>query len=325
MECRTVRVYLCFLFLTIIGAINGCRQSVQYLHRLKIKVAQMEEWTQILLYFGKDLVRLLEEVGNQETCQQGLLASTAKSRLSIPWNSSRDISGSSFQYFFKMDLYLYFKYHILRVLLLLILVLTADWAPCGDGCQRRGGHWGGAAGRWSGRPRGAPPPSRSPCRPRYNLQFHPARGKSLIIVLQDKNEALPKGWMKKRQFWSTLSEGVELMTGFDWYNVATIFCEKKMSPIWVIIFQKILKSVKITAILVKFSKKNTLPQNFHQNWWQKETQIGRNFLSPELVILSSLKNSPISSNHQNVHQNWWKKNTKLSGIMVTRIGEIFVT
>ena len=79
----TVRVYLCFLFLTIIGAINGCRQSVQYLHRLKIKVAQMEEWTQILLYFGKDLVRLLEEAGNQETCQQGLLASTAKSRLSI--------------------------------------------------------------------------------------------------------------------------------------------------------------------------------------------------------------------------------------------------
>ena len=161
MEWRTVRVYLCFLFLTIIGAINGCRQSVQYLHRLKIKAAQMKEWTQILLYFGKDLVRLLEEAGNQETCQQGLLASTAKSRLSISWNSSSDISGSSFQHFFKMDLYLYFKYHILIVLLLLILVLTADWAPCGDGCQRRGGHWGGAAGRWSGRPRGAPPPSRS--------------------------------------------------------------------------------------------------------------------------------------------------------------------
>ena len=62
-----------FFFLTIIGAINGC------LHRLKIKAAQMKEWTQILLYFGKDLVRLLEEAGNQETCQQGLLASTAKS------------------------------------------------------------------------------------------------------------------------------------------------------------------------------------------------------------------------------------------------------
>ena len=28
--------------------------------------------------------------------------------------------------------------HILRVLLLLILVLTADWPPCGDGCRRRG-------------------------------------------------------------------------------------------------------------------------------------------------------------------------------------------
>ena len=95
----------------------------------------MEEWTQILLYFGKDLVRLPEEAGNQETCQQGLLASTAKSRLSISWNSSSDISGSSFQHFFKMDLYLYFKYHILIVLLLLILVLTADWAPCGDGCE----------------------------------------------------------------------------------------------------------------------------------------------------------------------------------------------
>ena len=30
-----------------------------------------------------------------------------------------------------------------------------------------------------------------------------------------QNEALPTGWMKKRQFRSTLSEGVELMTGFD--------------------------------------------------------------------------------------------------------------
>ena len=27
------------------------------------------------------------------------------------------------------------KYHILRVLFLLILVLTADWAPCRDGCE----------------------------------------------------------------------------------------------------------------------------------------------------------------------------------------------
>ena len=61
----------------------------------------------------------------------------------------------------------------------------------------RGGHWGGAAGMWSGRPRGAPPPSRSTCRPRCNLQFHLARGKRLIIVLQDKDEALPTGWMKK--------------------------------------------------------------------------------------------------------------------------------
>ena len=84
MEWRTVRVYLCFLFLTIIGAINGCGQSVQYLHRLKIKVAQMEEWTQILLYFGKDLVRLLEEAGNQETCQQGLLASMLRP-LNLDW------------------------------------------------------------------------------------------------------------------------------------------------------------------------------------------------------------------------------------------------
>ena len=34
-------------------------------------------------------------------------------------------------------------------------------------------------------------------------------------------------------------------------------------------------------------------------------------LSPELVKFSSLKNSPISSNHQNFHQNWWQKKHKI--------------
>ena len=80
--------------------------------------------------------------------------------------------------------------------------------------------------------------------------IQPVGRDSSLIVLQDKDEALPTGWMKKRQFRSTLSEGVELMTGLDWYNVAPIFCEKKMSQILVIIFLKILKSVKIIAILV---------------------------------------------------------------------------
>ena len=34
-------------------------------------------------------------------------------------------------------------------------------------------------------------------------------------------------------------------------------------------------------------------------------------LSPELVKFSSLKNSPISSNHRNFHQNWWQKKHKI--------------
>ena len=151
-----------------------------------------------------------------------------------------------------------------------------------------------------------PPPSRSTCRPRCNLQFHPARGKSLIIVLQDKNEALPTGWMKKRQFWSTLSEGVELMT--ETQNRVEL-----LSP-----------------ELVKFSSLKNLPilsnhRNFRQNWWQKKHKIWWNYC----------------------HQNWWhfrhskthqflqfteifakigdKKSTKFCGIIVTRIGDIFVT
>ena len=71
--------------------------------------------------------------------------------------------------------------------------------------------------------------------------------KSLIIVLQDKNEALPTGWMKKRQFWSTLSEGVELMT--ETQNRVEL-----LSP-----------------ELVKFSSLKNLPilsnhRNFRQNW-----------------------------------------------------------
>ena len=73
----------------------------------------------------------------------------------------------------------------------------------------------------------------------------------------------------------------------------------------------------------KFSRNETLA-----GYWKVVTKRNKNwkeFLSPELVIFSSLKNSPISSNHQNFHQNWWQKNTKLGSIIVTRIGEIFVT
>jgi len=171
----------------------------------------------------------------------------------------------------------------------------------------RGGHWGGAAGMWSGRPRGAPPPSRSTCRPRCNLQFHPARGKSLIIVLQDKNEALPTGWMKKRQFWSTLSEGVELMT--ETQNRVEL-----LSP-----------------ELVKFSSLKNLPilsnhRNFRQNWWQKKHKIWWNYChqnwwhfrhSKTHQFLQFTKhftkigeklgeNSIENSNHQIIHKNWWK-------------------
>ena len=160
----------------------------------------------------------------------------------------------------------------------------------------RGGHWGGAAGMWSGRPRGAPPPSRSTCRPRCNLQFHPARGKSLIIVLQDKNEALPTGWMKKRQFWSTLSEGVELMT--ETQNRVEL-----LSP-----------------ELVKFSSLKNLPilsnhRNFRQNWWQKKHKIWWNYcgIVGEIwwnycgIIGENFgENSIENSNHQNFRQNWWK-------------------
>ena len=73
----------------------------------------------------------------------------------------------------------------------------------------------------------------------------------------------------------------------------------------------------------KFLRNETL-----EGYWKVVTERNKNwkeFLSPELVIFSSLKNSPISSNHQNFHQNWWQKNTKLGSIIVTRICEIFVT
>ena len=43
----------------------------------------------------------------------------------------------------------------------------------------------------------------------------------------------------------------------------------------------------------------------------KRTQNRKELLSPELVIFLSLKNSPISSNHRNFHQNWWQKNPKI--------------
>ena len=132
---------------------------------------------------------------------------------------------------------------------LLILFLTADWARCRDGCeedteeeqQECDQEDQGVLLLQVGQPAGLAAI--------FNF-IQPVGRDSSLIVLQDKDEALPTGWMKKRQFRSTLSEGVELMTGFDWYNVATIFCEKKMSQILVIIFLKILKSVKIIAILV---------------------------------------------------------------------------
>ena len=41
--------------------------------------------------------------------------------------------------------------------------------------------------------------------------------------------------------------------------------------------------------------------NFHQNWWHRDC------CHQNLMIFSSLKKSPISSNHQNFHQNWWHK------------------
>ena len=266
------------------------------------------------------------------------------------------------------------KYHILRVLFLLILVLTADWAPCRDGCeedteeeQQEGDQEDqGELLLQVGQPAGLAAI--------FNF-IQPVGRDSSLIVLQDKDEALPTGWMKKRQFRSTLSEGVELMTGLDWYNVAPIFlweknvtnfsdyfsenseiCQNYRHSRW-LNFQKIIRFHKIFTksgsvlrewILKVREVKSEMKmpwdrdqevkcqqnsREFSRNetlagYWKVVTKRNKNwkeFLSPELVIFSSLKNSPISSNHQNFHQNWWQKNTKLGSIIVTRIGEIFVT
>ena len=43
----------------------------------------------------------------------------------------------------------------------------------------------------------------------------------------------------------------------------------------------------------------------------KKAQNLVQLLSPELVKFSSLKNSPISSNHRNFCQNWWQKKHKI--------------
>ena len=146
------------------------------------------------------------------------------------------------------------------------------------------------------------------------------------------------------------------------------------------------RETRLSQVTEKWWQKETkIGRNFcHQNWWffrhlkthqflqitkiftkigDKKTQNWVQLLSPELVKFSSLKNSPISSNHRNFHQNWWqkkhkiwwnychqnwwhfrhskthqilqfteifakigdKKSTKFGGIIVTRIGEIFVT
>ena len=97
------------------------------------------------------------------------------------------------------------------------------------------------------------------------------------------------GWMKKRQFWSTLSEGVELMTDFDWYDVAKKNCEKK----------------KVTNFSDIFSENSEICQNYRHSRWlnfQKRIRFHKIF-------------TKIGD----------KKKHKLEGIVVTRIGDIFVT
>ena len=124
---------------------------------------------------------------------------------------------------------------------------------------------------------------------------------------------------------------------------------KQRQELWNFRHLKTHQFLQITKIFTKIGDKKT------QNWVQ--------LLSPELVKFSSLKNSPIYSNHQNLHQNWWQKKHKigwnychqkwwnfrhlkthqflqitkiftkigdiknpiLEGFIVTRIGDIFVT
>ena len=150
------------------------------------------------------------------------------------------------------------KYHILRVLFLLILVLTADWAPCRDGCeedteeeQQEGDQEDqGELLLQVGQPAGLAAI--------FNF-IQPVGRDSSLIVLQDKDEALPTGWMKKRQFRSTLSEGVELMTGLDWYNVAPIFLWEK----------------NVTNFSDYFSENSEICQNYRHSRWLNFQKIIR--------------------------------------------------
>ena len=150
------------------------------------------------------------------------------------------------------------KYHIFRVLFLLILVLTADWAPCRDGCeedteeeQQEGDQEDqGELLLQVGQPAGLAAI--------FNF-IQPVGRDSSLIVLQDKDEALPTGWMKKRQFRSTLSEGVELMTGLDWYNVAPIFLWEK----------------NVTNFSDYFSENSEICQNYRHSRWLNFQKIIR--------------------------------------------------
>ena len=135
----------------------------------------------------------------------------------------------------------------------------------------------------------------------------------------------------------------------NWWKFNRKFKSPKHSPKLVKILAKIHWKMNVVSYLwdhIDFL------QNCHQFWWfssifanfcdffieiysdslkfspklvTKKTQNQKKLFSPEMVIFLSLKNSPISSNHQNFHQNWWQKKTKLEGIIVTRIGDIFVT
>ena len=137
------------------------------------------------------------------------------------------------------------KYHILIVLFLLILVLTADWAPCRDGCeedteeeQQEGDQEDqGELILQVGQPAGLA----------AIFNFIQPVGRDSSLSCKTRMRLFPRaGWSSGQHY----CEGVELMTGLDWYNVAPIFLWEKMSQILVIIFLKILKSVKIIAILV---------------------------------------------------------------------------
>ena len=101
--------------------------------------------------------------------------------------------------------------------------------------------------------------------------IQPVGRDSSLIVLQDKDEALPTGWIKKRQFRSTLSEGVELMTGLDWYNVAPIFLWEK----------------NVTNFSDYFSENSEICQNYrHSRWlkWNEKASKSRSRMKSEMKL-----------------------------------------